>query len=214
MQRQFIYLVILGLSWPAFAQPKKPGRAGALPPKAELVPMKGETALSADLNPDADSMAKDPLVLIEFLKENPDRLNVSRMNPALVLTMTELLLNGHAWVLASKLLHQAVAKWPERNDLRRSYGRVLIQLGRPDYALTVLKPIPEKSDAEASFLVGLATVRSNANSADKAQRAIRAFQETLSIEPNYVDASGWTARDIKNQIDRMTGSAQSSSAAP
>ncbi len=214
MQRQFIYLVTLGLIWPAFAQAEKSGRAGALPPKAELIPMKGETAKSAELNPDADSMAKDPLVLIEFLKENPERLDVGRMNPALVLTMTELLLNGHAWVLASKLLHQSVAKWPERNDLRRSYGRVLIQLGRPDYALTILESIPNKSDAEASFLVGLATVRSNANSADKVQRAIRAFRETLSIEPNYVDASGWTARDIKNQIERMAGSAQSSSPAP
>ena len=156
---------------------------------------------------DAEMIARDPNALVTFLKDNPERMSVEKMNPSVVLTVAQLLLEGQAWLLAEKFLHDAVAKWPDRADLKRSYGRVLIQLGRPQHSVKILLAAETLNprDATVQFLLGLTYVRTKPTTEVLRKKALRAFRRVLELEPAFVDPTGWSARTIRAQIDRMEG---------
>jgi hypothetical protein len=203
-----ISLLLVANAW-AEPQPSRSiGSRGVVPASGDLVPMTPQQTTRVDVAPKAGDIARNPRALVAFLKKNPDRMNVDTMNPALVLTMSELLLDGQAWFVSEKLLHQAVKKWSDRPDLKRAYGRVLIQLGRPDYAVKLLESVGGDPDAETQFLTALGLVRSEPKTEEKSRRALTAFRAVLKKQPGYVDASGWSARDIQAQIDRMLGVAK------
>ena len=201
--------LVIGLTWlPSLATAERnriPGTKGAMPPSDQLIPMVRKSAPAQPVPPNPENIARNPSQLVEFLKENPDRMKVDTMNPALVLTISELLLDGQAWFISEKLLHEAVQKWNDRTDLRRAHARVLIQLGRPDTASKVLGDVSADTNPEAHFLQGLALARSTPKTEAKTRQAIKSFQQVLTLRADYMDVSGWRARDIQRQIDRMLG---------
>ncbi len=185
-----------------------------MPPSDQLIPMVNKAAPAKAVAPKQENIARDPAQLVAFLKQNPDRMKVDTMNPALVLTISELLLDGQAWFTSEKLLHEAVQKWGDRQDLRRAHARVLIQLGRPDYAAKMLGDISADTNPEAHFLLGLAMARSTPKTETKTRQAVQAFRQVLKLRADYIDVSGWRARDIQRQIDRMLGVKQAESPHP
>tara|TARA_B100001250_G_scaffold401986_1_gene414534 strand:+ start:224 stop:844 length:621 start_codon:yes stop_codon:yes gene_type:complete len=197
-----LILILCGSSW---AKESSLGVKGAMPASTKLVPMTASATSAQTAAPKAKDIARDPAALVTFLKKNPHRMNVETMNPALVLTMSELLLDGQAWLVSETLLYQAVKKWPDRADLKRAYARVLIQLGRPDYAVRIIEEMNDSQDAEAHFLRALGLVRSKPKSDAKSKAALDAFRAVLRARPDYMDKSGWTAKDVQTQIDRMMG---------
>ena len=76
------------------------------------------------------------------------------MPPELVLTVSQLLIQARSWLLAERLMFDAIKKWPSRNTLRQRYGRILIQLGRPKATRHYLKPVltADTSDAVSGFV--------------------------------------------------------------
>ena len=175
-----------------------------LPPASTRVQYQPADELKdTDLQP--KNILKDPQTLVRFLKANPDRLSVDAMNPALVLTISRILVEGDALFLAEKLLFLARAKWSDRPDLSREHGRMLIQLGRSNAAATILEKAVEVEPRNVSnhFLYAFASVRRKPLTANHQAVAIKHFQMVLQLDPNFRDQSGWTASNIKNQLDRM-----------
>ena len=86
------------------------GGSRALPPAGERIAFaeKAETEEPSDPN----SLLKDPQMLVRFIKANPSRLSVDAMNPALVLTITRVLIDGGALFIAERLLSEAGKNGP------------------------------------------------------------------------------------------------------
>lgn len=159
----------------------------------------------ADLDP--AQLASDPEMFGRFVEANPQRLDVSLMEPAVALTLAQLLLRGDRTFLAERLLHAASARWPERVDIVRGHGRILISLGRPEAALRALQPAVQRSpgDPALRYLIGRALLslpRSRANE----QAAIEALEAVIEIDPAYRDPEGVTAADIREVVDRVRAS--------
>ena len=181
------------------------GGSRALPPAGERIAFAEKT--ENDEPSDPNSLLKDPQMLVRFIKTNPSRLSVESMNPALVLTITRVLIDGGALFIAERLLSQARAKWPDRSDITREHSRMLIQLGRLSPALKAMKPLVDAEPENASnhFIYAFALVRKKTLTPDMRQQAIGHFEDVLRLDPNYVDNSGMNARNIKNQLARMKG---------
>lgn len=217
INRALLPLLMLLASQPVQALPEAKAivsEKGAMPPKDQLVPMSSKTRAPVAIPAKPENIARNPAQLVAFLKENPDRMKIDTMNPALVLTISELLLDGQAWFTSEKLLHEAVQKWSDRTDLRRAYARVLVQLGRPDYAVNILGDVSSETNPEAHFLLGLALARSLPKTENKQRTALDSFRKVLTLRADYIDVSGWTASDIQRQIDRMLGVKPSASPHP
>lgn len=173
------------------------------PPPGQLVDYAPAAALPKDVGP--DRLATDPKALLQFVEANPDRLNVEKMDPALVLTLSQVLLRADRTFMAEKLLADAAAKWPERTDLIRGWARVAISLGRPVAARKALevavKAAPQ--DPVMQYLLGRACVAHQPATAESDACAKAAFETTLSLAPEYSDADGVTARDLRQIIARL-----------
>ena len=181
------------------------GGSRALPPAGERISFaeKAETEEPSDPN----SLLKDPQMLVRFIKANPSRLSVDAMNPALVLTITRVLIDGGALFIAERLLSEARQKWSDRSDIIREHSRMLIQLGRLSPAIKAIKPLVDAEPEVASnhFIYAFALVRKKNLTVEMRQTAIKHFEDVLRLDPNYVDNSGMNARNIKNQLTRMKG---------
>ena len=61
------------------------------------------------------------------------------MPPELVLTVSQLLIQARSWLLAERLMFDAIKKWPSRNTLRQRYGRNPHSIGTPESSSTLLE---------------------------------------------------------------------------
>ena len=190
------------------------GKPAPLPPLKQRVLYDKKSAKPVRLT--AKNVASDPNQLVLFFEQNPDKLAVESMPPELVLTVSQLLIQGRSWLLAEKLMFDAIKRWPERNALRQLYGRILIQLGRPKAARRYLDPLlkADKPDAISQFLYGLATWRMKPMTTSLDKEARQSFQKVLSLAPNFRDISGWTAADIRRQLNRGSSGRANMPSAP
>jgi tetratricopeptide (TPR) repeat protein len=152
-----------------------------------------------------EDMVRDPKKLIEFIEGRPDRLDVSKMDGALALTIAGVLIEGGAWLTAERLLFDGTKLWPNRADLRTTHGRVMIQLGRPNAALETLNKAVEAApdNATVHFLRALAMLRIQPVTTKRRQESLAELVKVLELEPGFRDGSGWTAADVKSQIRQM-----------
>jgi len=181
------------------------GPPTVIPPRIERVRYTPPPPLpAADENLDPARLASQPELFARFIEADPNRLDVKNMEPAVALTLTQILLRADRTFLAERLLWQACGQWPERADLRRAHGRVLISLGRPEAALRQLEEGIRQSPGDPSmrYLKGRAIMALPRNAINQ-QRAASALAAALEIDPNYRDPEGVTADDIRNVLARM-----------
>ncbi len=198
-----------GLSAPPAEKPKLTERLGpetVMPRADQLRPWVRSSGENDNRNQIApEDMVRDPKKMIEFLKGRPDRMDVNRMDPALTLTISGVLIEGGAWLTAEKLLFDASALWPERADVRTTHARVLIQLGRPSAALRTIseatKLMPDLSTPH--FLKALALLRAQPVTQAKRIEAMGELETVLKLDPDFRDPSGWTATDVRSQLRQM-----------
>ena len=202
-----IFYPIIGI-----AKPKLKAQVGAetvMPKAAQLKDWVKEGSVAggkAQISP--EDMVRDPKKMVAFLRGRPDRMDVSRMDPALALTVAGVLIEGGAWLTAEKLLFNATELWPQRADLRTTHGRVLIQLGRPAAALKTVRMATETM-ADLStphFLKALALLRTQPVTQARRAEAMVALERVLELDPDFTDPSGWTAADVRSQLRQMRGS--------
>lgn len=183
------------------------GPATVLPPRAERVPLVPLPPLpKAEAGLDPAKLAQDPVMFARFIEADPSRLNVATMEPAVALTLAQILLRGDRTFLAEKLLWDAHTRWPDRADLLRAHARVLISLGRPQAAVDAVAGAVERwpGDPSLRYLHArglLALQRSPVNAA----AAARALEAVLEIDPNYVDPEGVTADEIRQVLAQLRG---------
>ena len=180
------------------------GTARPLPSKLKRVSYVPEQRLDRrDLKP--EKILRDPSTLVRFLKTNPDQRSVANLNRSMVLTFVSILVEGQALIMAEDLLRQAVVKWSTDAALKLAYGRLLIDLGRMDAATDFLREAVQAAptQADSNFLYAFALVLKRPPTTENKQLAIKHFEETLRLSPNFQDKSGWTARNIRNQLTRM-----------
>ena len=189
-----------------FSQPKLRDHLGPerpMPPAAERYDFLQERGTGADLT--QNNLLKDPASLVRFFRKNPNRLSVDSMNPALALTISRILVEGGALFISEKLLDMSTKKWAQRPDLHREHGRILVQLGRPNSAVLKLRKLIENEPDNAAnhFIYAFALVRQKPETSERKLEAIKHFEKVLSLDPNYRDSSGWSASNIRNQLNRM-----------
>jgi predicted Zn-dependent protease len=173
------------------------------PPSAALVDLTPKPPLAKDLGP--ERLATDPVALLQFVEANPERMDVNKMDPALVLTLTQVLLRADRTFLAEKLLFQAAAKWPDRTDLARGWARVAISLGRPAAAKARLEKalVAAPGDAVSHYLLGRACVGQQPATPESDACAKKAFETVLELNSAYTDADGVTAKDLRAILARL-----------
>ncbi|MEE2757198.1 MAG: CDC27 family protein [Myxococcota bacterium] len=193
----------------AHAQPKLRDQLGPerpMPPAGERHAFQVNQTAATQIN--QDNLLKNPANLVRFFRENPTRLSVDSMNPALALTISRILVEGGALFISEKLLDMSIQKWTMRNDLKREHGRLLVQLGRPNAAVLKLRKLveDEPNNAANHFIYAFALVRLKPETDARKNEAIKHFEKVLFLDPNYRDSSGWSASNIRNQLNRMKGS--------
>lgn len=181
------------------------GPETVLPPRGARVPLRAPTPLPADREGlDPALLAQDPDLFGRFIEADPARLDTASMEPAVALTLAQILLRGERTFLAEKLLYDASRKWPERVDLTRAHARVLISLGRPRAAADGLRAAIARSPGDASLRYLLArALLAMPRDAMATGGAVAALEAVLEIDPGYVDPEGTTASDIRQVIERL-----------
>jgi len=180
------------------------GPSAAVPGESQRVEYQPKAQTSAEALSNPDALARDPGKLVAFLEANPDRMRVKQMEPALVMTIAQILVDGTKLFLAEKMLSEAAAHWSDRPDLKRALGRILIRLGRPNAARRTLSAavLLAPSDAESHYLLGRAAIRCEPFTDALQDEAIKAFEMTLSISPTFTDGQV-DANEVKNQLDAL-----------
>ncbi|MBV70156.1 MAG: hypothetical protein CMH52_02315 [Myxococcales bacterium] len=191
------------------AQPKLRDQLGPerpMPPAGERHAFQVDQTSATMLN--QNNLLKNPANLVRFFRENPTRLSVDAMNPALALTISRILVEGGALFISERLLDMSTKKWTERTDLIREHGRLLVQLGRPNSAVSRLKQLIENEPNSAAnhFIYAFALVRVKPETDARKKEAIKHFEKVLFLDPKYRDSSGWSSSNIRNQLNRMKGS--------
>ena len=178
------------------------------PPKASLVALNPKPPLAAEVSPEV--LATDPAALIQFVEQHPDRLNVEKMDPALVLSLSTVLLQADRTFMAERLLADASARWPERVDLLRAWGRVLVSIGRPTAARALLTTGVQEAPKSAvmQYLLGRACLGERPPSPKNERCALKAFKAVLELEPAFKDPDGITAQDLRGLVAKLSSSAQ------
>ncbi|MEE2788597.1 MAG: hypothetical protein VX589_14735 [Myxococcota bacterium] len=202
-----VFIPMAGLAKPSLSTAGEPT---ALPPQNARRAFQKKNAAPIQLN--ADTIAKDPNQLVLYFEQNPDKLKIDTMPPELAVTVAQLLIQARSWILAEKVLHDAVQKWPDRLILRRLYTRILVQLGRPAAARRFIEPVIQANDRDpvSHFLKGLATYRMQPQTEALTAEAKASFRKTIALDPNFRDSSGWQARDIQRQLNRRSSSSSPS----
>ncbi|MCA9537302.1 MAG: tetratricopeptide repeat protein [Myxococcales bacterium] len=198
-------MTALVIGAPALAAPPLDpllGPATVAPPRQGLVDWHPPAAVPANADPAV--LATDPVAFARFIETRPDRLDVARMEPALVLTLAQLLLRADRTFVAEKLLYDAAQHWPERADLTRAWARVLISLGRPQAAERALTAAIARSPGDAILRYLLArAILGGPRQAETEQKAKAALEAVLEIDPQFRDADGVTAADVRAVIERL-----------
>lgn len=181
------------------------GPETVLPARGARVAFVAPTPLPADREGlDPARLAQDPDLFGRFIEADPRRLDTASMEPAVALTLAQILLRGERTFLAEKLLWDASRRWPERSDLARAHARVLISLGRPQAAVDGLEGAIKGSPGDASlrYLLARALLGLPRTARNEAAAAV-ALEATLEIDPQYVDPEGVTAEEIRQVIGRL-----------
>jgi predicted Zn-dependent protease len=181
------------------------GPETVLPPRGTRVAFVAPAPLPSDREGlDPARLAQDPDMFGRFIEADPSRLDTASMEPAVALTLAQILLRGERTFLAEKLLFDASRRWPERSDLSRAHARVLISLGRPQAAVDVLGAAIERvpGDASLRYLLARALLGLPRNGVNEGA-ALVALEATLEIDPQYVDPEGVTAEEIRQVIGRL-----------
>lgn len=156
---------------------------------------------------DPKSLADDPDALVRFVEARPERLDVGSMDPALAMTLAQVLLRGNRTFLAEKLLYDATRRWPDRVDLARAWARVLISLGRPTPAREALTALREAApgDPVLRYLLARALLAEESRTMALTRAAVQELEAVLEIDPQYADPDGVTAADVKLVLARLKG---------
>ncbi len=151
---------------------------------------------------DPASLVQQPKRLAAFLKGDPKRLDPERMQPELLLSMSQILLRGNHTFLAEQLLSRGAARWSDQVAIHRALARVLLSIGRPHSGLRVLDGIAERAgtDATVHYLRARALLQHNPR---QDAEALRALDEVLRLDPGYKDSDGLTAREVRDGLKRM-----------
>lgn len=181
------------------------GPETVLPARGARVPLRAPAPLPVDREGlDPARLAQDPDLFGRFIEADPARLDTASMEPAVALTLAQILLRGERTFLAEKLLYDASRKWPERADLTRAHARVLISLGRPRAAVDGLNAAIGRSPGDASLRYLLArALLAMPRDVVTTGGAVAALEATLEIDPFYADPEGTTASDIRQVIERL-----------
>ena len=167
------------------------------------MPYKPAAPVAAEIDP--EQMARDPARLAAFFRQDPSRLEITRMTPELARMLSGILLRGNETFLAEKLLHNAAKRWPDEVAITRGWARVLLSLGRPEAARRVLEKTVAgaPTDATAQYLLGRAYMSIDPKDPASQKKILAAFEATLAVAPDYRDSDGVGAKEIRAGIDQI-----------
>ena len=197
-------LLMATLSWAKPPLESVLGPSAVVPTANERVEYQPKAQPNAEALANPDALARDPSKLVAFLEANPERMRVNQMEPALVMTIAQILVDSTKLFLAEKMLTEGTTHWPNRPDLKRALGRILIRLGRPAAARRALSAavVLAPSDAESHYLLGRAAIRCEPFTDALQDEAIKAFETTLSISPTFTDGQV-NAAEIESQLKAL-----------
>ncbi len=198
-------LAVSGTAWAAPLLDDVLGPAAVAPAPGRLVPMIPLPPLAE--RPEPADLMQHPALLARYLEAQGGRLGDQHADPALVLTLAQILLRGDETFAAERMLGDGVGRWPERADLRRAWGRVLISLGRAEAARAALEPAVAASpgDPALRYLLGRALLSIEPRSAAHDVAAAEALSAALEIDPAYSDPDGVGAPEISSVIKELKG---------
>jgi len=172
------------------------------PPRSQSIPWEKRT-LAPGETPDAEALARDPKLLSAWLEQNPEKLDVSQMDPALLLSLVQMLLSGSRVFEAERLLYQGLKRWPENLELARRWGGIVVRLGRTEAARETLERIaPVANDPALYYLLGTIYIRREPR-AEADLRSALAWEQVLALAPDYRDPDGSNAEQIRNAIEKL-----------
>lgn len=155
--------------------------------------------------PDPATLARDPRLLSAYLDRHPEKLDAKSMDPALLATLSQLLLSGGRYFEAERLLYQGVRQWPENTDIARRWAAMVVRVGRTEAARRVLERLAPTSQEPAVFyMLGVVFLRHEPRTQEDTQAVVSNWQRTLALNPNYRDEDGTTAEQIRNGIAKLS----------
>lgn len=198
----------LGLSLPALAV-EAPGRLEdrypetVAPPRTQQVLFQKRT-LAPGEQPDPEALARDPKLLSTWLEEHPEKLDAAKMDPGLLLTISQLLLSGGRVFEAERLLYQGMARWPENLDIARKWTGIIVRLNRTEAARETLERVaPAANDPSLFYLLGTVYLRREPRSENDLRSALAAWEKVIELKPDYRDVDGSTAEQLRNAIEKL-----------
>lgn len=172
------------------------------PPKSALVPWRAPPSTE----PSAEDIARDPSALAGFLDRHPERLTAEGMTPELLISMARLLLEGERVFQAERLLHDGAKRFPDDVEVGRAWVRVAMSLERTEAVLEVLDRMAatHADDASLHYLRGVALIRRQPRRPEDTRAAATAWERVLALSPDFRDADGTTAVQLRSALDRMS----------
>ena len=191
------------VSWLLFALTQV-GAPAVAPPASRWVQV-NPTRVDPAALPSPEAMIRDPKLLIAFIDQHPGRLDAKSMSPPLVLTLTRLLVDADRVFDAERLLSQARALWPEDGAVTRAWVRVGLGLGRATAALKALEAEAGRrtDDPSLLYLQGNAWLQIRPRTEATLRGAFAAYARLVGVAPEYRDADGVTAAQIRQAVSRM-----------
>lgn len=126
------------------------------------------------------------------------------MEPGLLTAIAQLLLNDGRVFEAERLLHQGLARWPENVDIARRWAGIAVRLNRVEAARPVLERFaPTSTDPSLHYLLGVATIRREPRTEADLRATLAAWEKVVALDPNYIDADGSKAEEIRNAIAKL-----------
>lgn len=152
-----------------------------------------------------EQLLHDPDALVRFIEANPERIQGAQMPPDLALTLARLLLQAQHLFTAQQLLAEASAAHPEDLQLAALYVQVLTSLGQPAPAIAHAQALVERQpeQALAHYLLARALLGTEPESPHRLRAAIASLEQTLRLAPNFQDAQGVTAPQLRDLIERL-----------
>lgn len=191
------------VSWLLFALTQV-GAPAVAPPASRWVQV-NPTRVDPAAPPSPEAMIRDPKLLIAFIDQHPGRLDAKSMSPPLVLTLTRLLVDADRVFDAERLLSQARALWPDDWEVTRAWVRVVLGLGRATAALQALEAQTGRrtDDPSLLYLQGNAWLQIRPRTEATLRGAFAAYARLVGVAPEYRDADGVTAAQIRQAVSRM-----------
>lgn len=173
------------------------------PPRTQQIPFQKRT-LAPGESPDPESLARDPKLLSTWLEEHPEKLDAAKMEPGLLLSVSQLLLTGGRVFEAERLLHQGMGRWPDNLDIARKWAGIVVRLNRTEAARETLERIaPLANDPSLFYLLGTVYIRREPRTETDLRGAVAAWERVIALNPTYRDVDGSDAGQIRNAIEKL-----------